>query len=180
MQPLLVREIRTELKHSAEQASYNVFCSNLKQLLLTPPIKGRAIFGIDPGFSNGCKAGLISPVGTFLTSKVFYLNESRKEKEAKALKEILHEHNCTLIALGNGTACRETESWLSDLISRNYFFPLDVSYVIVSENGASIYSCSSEAKKEFDTLDPNIISAGINAKFFIICFMYYYCFSFVS
>ncbi|KAI4460983.1 30s ribosomal protein s1 [Holotrichia oblita] len=159
MQPLLVREIRAELKQSAEQASYNVFCSNLKQLLLTPPIKGRAIFGIDPGFSNGCKAALISPVGTYLTSMVFYLNENKKEKGARALKEILQEYNCTLIALGNGTACRETESWISDLISRNYFHPLDVSYVIVSENGASIYSCSSEAKKEFDTLDPNIISA---------------------
>lgn len=65
-----------------------------------------------------------------------------------------------MIALGNGTACRETESWLSDLLQKNTFAPLDVTYTIVNESGASIYSCSEEAKKEFSTLDPNLISAG--------------------
>lgn len=91
MQPLLVREIRGELKYTAEKASYEVFCSNLKQLLLTPPIKGRSILGIDPGFSNGCKVALISPTGTFLTAFVFHLQD-KMEKHAKALKNILQQY----------------------------------------------------------------------------------------
>lgn len=88
---------------------------------------------------------------------------------------LLHEwewfffNSCDLIALGNGTACRETESWISDLIQKHTFTPLDVTYTIVNESGASIYSCSAEAKKEFPTLDPNIISAG-NCSSIIFCF----------
>lgn len=75
---------------------------------------------------------------------------------------------CTLIALGNGTACRETEEWLTRLIDKKAFYPLDVTYTIVSEDGASIYSCSPEAKKEFKNLDTNIISAGRKPIFFFI------------
>jgi transcriptional accessory protein Tex/SPT6 len=86
-------------------------------------------------------------------------------KDASAVMIICFVHRCELIALGNGTACRETESYLSDLIQKGWFSPLDVKFTIVSEQGASIYSCSPVAQKEFPGMDPNIISAGNNSVF---------------
>lgn len=96
VQPLLIRETRLELKQSAEKASYEVFCSNLKQLLLTPPIKGRYILAIDPGFSNGCKVALISPTGTCLTSTVLYLHRNKMNNEANRLRSILQQYKFVL------------------------------------------------------------------------------------
>jgi transcriptional accessory protein Tex/SPT6 len=161
VEPLIKREIRSELKQKAERASCEVFSANLKQLLLATPLKGKHILGIDPGFSNGCKLALISPMGEMISHNVLYPHKSnRKDKDATILKDMLLEHYCELIALGNGTACRETEEWISKLIQEKFFQPLDVKYTIVREDGASIYSCSPEAKKEFADLDPNIISAS--------------------
>ncbi|KAJ3622016.1 hypothetical protein MTP99_002550 [Tenebrio molitor] len=160
VEPLIKREIRSELKQKAERASCEVFSANLKQLLLATPLKGKHILGIDPGFSNGCKLALISPMGEMISHNVLYPHKSnRKDKDATILKDMLLEHYCELIALGNGTACRETEEWISKLIQEKFFQPLDVKYTIVREDGASIYSCSPEAKQEFADLDPNIISA---------------------
>ncbi|KAJ8912925.1 hypothetical protein NQ315_017255 [Exocentrus adspersus] len=162
VQPLIVREIRAELKHNAEKASFEVFSTNLKHLLLAAPLKGKSILAIDPGYSNGCKLALVSNTGSLLSYNVIYLHKCKKptNNAADILKNMLQEHACTLIALGNGTACRETEQWLTALIEGKVFYPLDVSYTIVNEDGASIYSCSPEAKKEFSDLDTNIISAA--------------------
>ncbi|KAF2899137.1 hypothetical protein ILUMI_07046 [Ignelater luminosus] len=159
VQPYIVREVRSEMKSKAEKASYEVFSTNLKQLLLMPPLKGRPILGIDPGYSNGCKMAVISETGSVLANAVVYPHKNKTDRDATILRNMLKDHNCSLIALGNGTACRETEAWLSDLLQNNTFAPLDVTYTIVNESGASIYSCSAEAKKEFSSLDPNIISA---------------------
>lgn len=159
--PLLVREIRSELKTMAEKASYEVFCKNLKQILLARPIKGQTILGIDPGFAHGCKIAVISPTGTVLDHEVIYPHSSNYKKASaeQKLKTILHNNNCSLIALGDATASKPTEEWLTNLINDRYFHPIDVKYTIVSEDGSSIYSCSPEAKKEFPDLDSNIVSA---------------------
>ncbi|RZC39162.1 S1 RNA-binding domain-containing protein 1, partial [Asbolus verrucosus] len=165
VQPLIIREIRAELKQQAEKASCEVFSTNLKHLLLTAPLKGKYILGIDPGFANGCKLALISPMGELILNNVIYPHKSQsREKDKMILKNMLQEHNCELIALGNGTACRQTEEWLTNLIQEKIFHPLDVKYTVVREDGASIYSCSAEAKKEFPKLDPNIISAASLAR----------------
>lgn len=162
--PLIVRQVRSELNQNAERASIEVFAMNLKKLLLMPPYRGRAVLGIDPGFRNGCKVALIGLAGEVLEYGVFYLNcgrtsDLRTDSDALWLRDILTQHRCDVIALGNGTACRETEEYLGELIQNGFFRPLDVSYTIVSEQGASIYSCSDEAIIEFPDMGPNIISA---------------------
>ncbi|XP_044755245.1 S1 RNA-binding domain-containing protein 1 [Coccinella septempunctata] len=160
VRPLLVRETRSTLKQMAEKAAMETFSQNLKQLLLANPIKGKYILGMDPGFSNGCKLALISETGSLQAKATIHpFSKNVSNKAVCILKDILTKHRCEVIALGNGTACRETESWLSELITSNIFSPLKVTYTIVSEDGASIYSCSPEAQKEFPDLDPNIISA---------------------
>ncbi|XP_050310798.1 uncharacterized protein YdcI [Anthonomus grandis grandis] len=160
--PLIEREIRAELKQKAEKESCKVFSDNLKHLLLIPPMKGEPILGIDPGYANGCKLALISHTGSLLAQNVVYPHHKRGggHRGEHVIKEMLLKHRCNLICIGNGTACRQTEEWISELIREDFFLPLrDVQYTIVNEDGASIYSCSPEAKKEFGALDPNIISA---------------------
>ncbi|PNF21294.1 hypothetical protein B7P43_G02121 [Cryptotermes secundus] len=164
IQPLLVRQVRSELTRKAEHAAVEVFATNLKTLLLTPPLRGNTVLGIDPGFRNGCKLGITSHTGSLLATDVIYPPFGRQinpdsDSSACKLKELLVKYNCKLIALGNGTACRETEAYLSDLIKNGWFYPLDVQFTIVSEQGASIYSCSPVAQKEFPDTDPNVISA---------------------
>ncbi|XP_074038009.1 S1 RNA-binding domain-containing protein 1 isoform X2 [Leptinotarsa decemlineata] len=161
VQPFIIREIRAELRNMAEKASYEVFSKNLKHLLLAGPVKGQPILGIDPGYSKGCKVALVSPLGSVLASDVIYPHKPHHDTVASRdiLRYMLQNHNCSLIALGNGTACRETEEWLTQLIKNNEFNIPNVKYTIVNEDGASIYSCSPEAKKEFPYLDTNIISA---------------------
>ncbi|EFA10546.1 Transcription elongation factor SPT6-like Protein [Tribolium castaneum] len=159
VKPLIKREIRAELKQNAERASCQVFSSNLKDLLLAPPLRGQTILGLDPGFTNGCKLALISPLGDLIDQNIIYPHKRKNNDDVTIIRDMLLENNCELIALGNGTACRQTEEWLSDLIKSQVFSPLDVKYTVVREEGASIYSCSPEAKKEFPTIDPNIISA---------------------
>ncbi|GLV40385.1 uncharacterized protein CBL_04185 [Carabus blaptoides fortunei] len=163
--PLIVRQTRAELKANAEKASIDVFTMNLKKLLLGTPLKGQAIIGIDPGFSLGCKLAVISPLGDVLDTGVIYPHTKKSSnKDQNLVKELLIKHNCTLIALGNGTACRETEKWITDLIQSKFFQPLDVRCTIIDEQGASIYSCSPEAKKEFPNLDALVISAASLAR----------------
>uniref|UniRef100_A0A336MME1 CSON003644 protein n=1 Tax=Culicoides sonorensis TaxID=179676 RepID=A0A336MME1_CULSO len=159
--PLMQRQIRSNLTSTAEQQSIKVFASNLKQLLLMAPVKGEKILGIDPGFSNGCKMALISECGDVLDTFALYPHTKQGAKSlehGKVLAEKMHLHDCNLIALGNGTACRETETWITNL-KKNKVFKSDIRYCIVSEQGASIYSCSETAKKEFPDTDVNIISA---------------------
>ncbi|KAH1027378.1 hypothetical protein HUJ05_000903 [Dendroctonus ponderosae] len=159
--PLISREIRAELKLKAEKESCKVFSDNLKHLLLTRPMKGKPIMGIDPGYTHGCKVALISATGNLLDHSVIYPHtfKNGSSRGEDVIKKLLLQYGCNLIAIGNGSACRETEEWISGLISSHYFGNLDVQYTIVNEDGASIYSCSTEAQKEFRDLDPNIISA---------------------
>ncbi|XP_060529057.1 S1 RNA-binding domain-containing protein 1 [Cylas formicarius] len=156
--PHVTRHIRSELTRQAHRASYDVFSVNLKQLLLTPPLKGKIILGVDPGFRNGCKLALISATGTLLEYNVIYVHRNKSEAET-ILKQMLLKYECELIALGNGHGCRDAEIFISDLIKTHSFGNLNVRYTIICEDGASIYSCSTEAAKEFPNMDPNIISA---------------------
>ncbi|XP_012288728.1 uncharacterized protein LOC105704246 [Orussus abietinus] len=162
IKPLITRRVRRELSERAETASIEVFATNLKQLLLVPPVRGKIVLGVDPGFRHGCKLAAVSEHGTVLECATIYphshSSQTRQEAE-KILIKLVCKHQCTVLALGNATACRETEVFLTDLIQANSFAPLDVSYVIIDEAGASIYSCGNEAKSEFPNLDPNLISA---------------------
>ncbi|XP_037957011.1 S1 RNA-binding domain-containing protein 1 [Teleopsis dalmanni] len=161
LQLLTSRQIRADLNETAKKASIEVFAKNLKQLLLCAPLKGEKILGIDPGFTNGCKYAMISETAEVLETGVMYLHTRNKDPAiyAEQLTKLLTKHNCKVIALGNGTACRETEEWLSKLICHNILDPRFIRYSIVSEQGASIYSCSEIAKKEFPKMDVNQISA---------------------
>nr|XP_003704121.2 PREDICTED: S1 RNA-binding domain-containing protein 1 [Megachile rotundata] len=162
VKPLVIRRVRNELKQKAETASIEVFVTNVKQLLLTPPVRGKIILGIDPGFHHGCKLAAISEHGNVLETSIIYPHSKRKnsyEEAANSLVNLVNKHKCTILALGNATACRETESFLNTLIKSKAFGSIDVSYTIVDESGTSIYSCSAEAKSEFPNLDVNVVSA---------------------
>uniref|UniRef100_A0A672ULT0 S1 RNA binding domain 1 n=1 Tax=Strigops habroptila TaxID=2489341 RepID=A0A672ULT0_STRHB len=157
--PLLCREFRSKLTSDAEKESVMMFGRNLRQLLLTSPVRGRTLMGVDPGYKHGCKLAIISPTSQILHTDVVYLHSGQGFREAEKIKRLLLQYNCSTIVIGNGTACRETEAYFADLIMKKYFAPLDVVYCIVSEAGASIYSVSPEASKEMPDLDPNLRSA---------------------
>uniref|UniRef100_A0A452QY17 S1 RNA-binding domain-containing protein 1 n=1 Tax=Ursus americanus TaxID=9643 RepID=A0A452QY17_URSAM len=157
--PLLCREFRSKLTSDAEKESVMMFGRNLRQLLLTSPVPGRTLMGVDPGYKHGCKLAIISPTSQILHTDVVYLHCGQGFREAEKIKRLLLNFNCSTVVIGNGTACRETEAYFADLIMKNYFAPLDVVYCIVSEAGASIYSVSPEANKEMPGLDPNLRSA---------------------
>ncbi|XP_059504597.1 S1 RNA-binding domain-containing protein 1 isoform X2 [Stegostoma tigrinum] len=157
--PLLCREFRSRLSTDAEKESVAMFGRNLRQLLLINPVRGRVLMGIDPGFKHGCKISIISATGQILHTDVIYILDQGAQREAEKIRHLLHKYSCSTIVIGNGTACRETESFFADLINRKYFAPLDVVYCITNEAGASIYSVSPEAAKEMPDLDPNIRSA---------------------
>lgn len=150
----LKRQLKNELQKLADKAAISSFAENLKSLLLTCPVRGRKILGIDPGFKHGCKLALISENGDLLENSVIFPHE-RKSESRKVLVDLLKRHKCTLLALGNGTACRETETFIDEAIKTLE----NVEYSIVSEQGASIYSCTDIAKKEFPDMDTNIISS---------------------
>ncbi|XP_055324004.1 uncharacterized protein YdcI [Sitodiplosis mosellana] len=161
LKPLMNRQIRSLLTKNAEKESVEVFAKNLKQLLLVKPVKGKRILGVDPGFKNGCKLALISEQNDVLDTDTIYPHTKKDQimiYEHKVIN-MLRKNRCEVIAIGNGTACRETEAWISQLISRDVFHSESVQYCIVSENGASIYSCSDVAKHEFPNMDVNLISA---------------------
>ncbi|XP_076990253.1 S1 RNA-binding domain-containing protein 1 isoform X2 [Tamandua tetradactyla] len=157
--PLLCREFRAKLTSDAEKESVMMFGRNLRQLLLTSPVPGRTLMGVDPGYKHGCKLAIISPTSQILHTDVVYLHCGQGFREAEKIKRLLLNFNCSTVVIGNGTACRETEAYFADLIMKNFFTPLDVVYCIVSEAGASIYSVSPEANKEMPGLDPNLRSA---------------------
>ncbi|XP_015122371.1 uncharacterized protein LOC107044841 [Diachasma alloeum] len=162
MKPSMVRRARTEMNEKAEEASMEVFATNVKQLLLASPVRGKVVLGIDPGFAHGCKLAVISQQGDVLETATIHPHrqDGRGRQEAvDKLHSLVRKHQCNVVALGNATACRETEVFLSDIIKSGIFAPLDVTYTIVDEAGASVYSCGAEAKAEFPKLDYNVISA---------------------
>jgi len=155
------REIRTAIREDAEAHAIKVFATNLKNLLMQPPIKGRAIIGIDPGFRTGCKVAVIDQFGKFLENNVIYPHQPKNkiEEAKKILLELAKKHNAYTFAVGNGTASRETEQLLADMIKENPNMTPPLEYSIVSEAGASIYSASELAKEEFPDLDLTVRGA---------------------
>ncbi|MDE6591677.1 MAG: RNA-binding transcriptional accessory protein, partial [Oscillospiraceae bacterium] len=149
--PSVEREIRSMLTDKACEAAIGVFSSNLRQLLMQPPVKGTVTLGVDPGFRTGCKLAVVDGTGKVLDTGVAYIttDKAAKEKGKKTIAELIKKYNVTAIAIGNGTASRESEQVVSDIIKD---FP-GVSYMIVSEAGASVYSASKLAAEEFPDYD---------------------------
>lgn len=157
--PLIGRLVRSALKERAEKSSIEVFAKNLTDLLLTPPVKGKRILGIDPGFRHGSKCALISEQSAVLDTTVLMFTGGDSKATEKRLSELMKKHQCSLIALGNGKGCRDIEKVITEMIANRRFHSEDIKYCIVNEQGASIYSCGDEAKAEFPNMDINLISA---------------------
>lgn len=150
--PSVEREIRSELSEKAHEQSMDVFSLNLERLLMQAPIKNKMILGFDPAFRTGCKLAVIDPYGKMLKVSVIYPHQpNAKVKEAKqTLLELLKQYPISLIAIGNGTASRESERFVASFIKEYHL--TDVAYTLVSEAGASVYSASKLAKEEFPDL----------------------------
>lgn len=148
IEPSMERDIKAELYDKASEFGIGEFGNNLENLLLTPPIKGSVVLGFDPAFRTGCKLAVLSETGEVLEIGVIYPHEPKKEVDMaeKIILALIQKHNIKIIAIGNGTASRESELFVANLIKK---YNLDVKYVIVSEAGASVYSASPLAKKEF-------------------------------
>ncbi|MFP7237745.1 Tex family protein [Bacillus altitudinis] len=151
IQPSIEREIRKELTEKAEEQAIHIFAENLRKLLLQPPMKGKRVLGVDPAFRTGCKLAVVDDTGKVHHIGVIYPHPPvQKKAEAKQkVKEIVQSSNIEVIAIGNGTASRETEQFIADLIQE---LDQPVSYLIVNEAGASVYSASALAREEFPDL----------------------------
>lgn len=161
--PAIEREIRNTLTENAEEGAIRVFGKNLEQLLMQPPIAGQTVLGWDPAFRTGCKLAVVDPTGKVLDTVVIYPTAPQnKVKEAKeVLKKLISKYHITLISLGNGTASRESEQVIVELLKE---IPEKVQYVIVSESGASVYSASKLATEEFPNFDVGQRSAASIAR----------------
>jgi len=150
--PAIEREIRNKLTEEAEDGAIKVFGKNLKQLLMQPPIAGHTVLGWDPAFRTGCKLAVVDPTGKVLDTVVIYPTppQNKIDESKKILKELIDKYNITLISLGNGTASRESEKVIVELLKE---IDRPVSYVIVNEAGASVYSASKLASEEFPEFD---------------------------
>ncbi|MGG3843404.1 Tex family protein [Anoxybacillus kestanbolensis] len=149
--PSIEREVRNELTEHAEERAIHVFAENLRNLLLQPPLKGKVVLGVDPAYRTGCKLAVVDETGKLLHIDVIYPHPPKNEvdKAKEKLKRLLHTYRVELIAIGNGTASRETEQFVADTIAE---WNGDVFYTIVNEAGASVYSASDLARKEFPHL----------------------------
>ncbi len=156
--PSVEREIRAELTARAAEGAIKVFSSNLRQLLLQPPIKNSVTLGLDPAYRTGCKIAVVDSIGKVLDTTVIYPTPPQKKiEEAKTkLKKLIKKYGVTTIAIGNGTASRESEEFVAELIKE---IPQNVSYMVVSEAGASVYSASKLAAEEFPEYDVSLRSA---------------------
>ncbi len=157
MLPSLERELRNDLTDAADQHAIETFATNLKNLLLQPPLKNQVVMGIDPAFRTGCKVAVIDPIGKYQTGTTIYPTPPQKkiEESAKVVNKMIDQFGVTLIAIGNGTGSRETEQFVADLIQdRKEIHPdEELHYLIISEAGASVYSASTVAREEFPDLD---------------------------
>jgi len=152
IEPSIEREIRNELTEYSDLHAIEVFAKNLHNLLLQPPVFGKTILGIDPGFVSGCKIAVVDPTGKYLDGDTIYPTEPRKWTDISERKvtELVKKYHVDIIAIGNGTASREVEQFVSDTIKNN---ELGCYYLIVSEAGASVYSASKIAAEEFPELE---------------------------
>ena len=161
--PAIEREIRNDLSEKAEDGAIKVFGKNLEQLLMQPPIKGQVVLGWDPAFRTGCKLAVVDETGKVLDTTVIYPTAPQnKVEEAKVvLKKLISKYHITLISLGNGTASRESEQIIVQLLKE---IPVQVQYIIVNEAGASVYSASKLATEEFPNFDVGQRSATSMAR----------------
>lgn len=155
--PSIQREVRSDLTERASQGAIHNFALNLKPLLMQPPVKGFVTMGLDPGYRNGCKVAVVDATGKVLDTNVVYptFNERKKQEAISILSAMMRKHNVRHIAIGNGTASRETEAMAVEML---HAFP-EASYAIVNEAGASVYSASPLAAEEFPEYDVNLRSA---------------------
>ena len=165
IQPAIEREIRNELTEKAEDGAIDVFGKNLHQLLMQPPIKGHVVLGWDPAFRTGCKLAVVDETGKVIGTTVIYPTAPTTPQKMKAaadlLKKIIPKYHISLISLGNGTASRESEQFIVDVLKE---IPEKVQYVIVNEAGASVYSASKLATEEFPKFDVGQRSAASIAR----------------
>jgi uncharacterized protein len=157
LRPSIEREIRRQLTERAQEHSIKVFATNLRHLLLQPPQRGARILGIDPGYRTGCKVAVIDETGKLLEDATIYPHEPQRQWDEAlyTLSRLVAAHGVQVVAIGNGTASRETEKLVAELISTG----VDLSYAIVSEAGASVYSASRLAREEFPDLDVSMRGA---------------------
>lgn len=155
--PSLQREIRTDLTERASSGAIHNFALNLKPLLMQPPVKGFVTMGLDPGYRNGCKVAVVDPTGKVLATSVVYptFSERKKQEAIEVLDKLMTRYGVQHIAIGNGTASRETEAVTIELLKKHP----EASYMIVNEAGASVYSASPLAAEEFPDFDVNLRSA---------------------
>ena len=155
--PSIQREIRADLTERASAGAIHNFALNLKPLLMQPPVKGYVTMGLDPGYRNGCKVAIVDPTGKVLATSVVYptFSERKKQEAIDILSQLITRYDVQHIAIGNGTASRETEAMTVELLKRHP----NASYMIVNEAGASVYSASPLAAEEFPEFDVNLRSA---------------------
>jgi len=153
--PSIERELRNQVTERAEDHAIQIFARNLRNLLLQPPVKGKRIMGIDPGYRTGCKVAVIDETGKYLEGATIYPHPPQEDREGakRILFDLANKHYVDIIAIGNGTASRETEQLVAELIQEQ--LP-DVVYTIVNEAGASVYSASEIAKEEFPDLEASM------------------------
>jgi len=159
--PALEREARRELTDRAESHAVSVFARNLRNLLLQPPVHNRRVLAVDPGFKSGCKLAALDQFGNVLGHEVIYLVGNKPERKEEARQKALNfirQHELTVVAVGNGTACRESEEFFAELISSE-LKDQGVAYVIVNEAGASVYSTSQLGREEFPEYDATLRGA---------------------
>lgn len=156
--PSIENEIRAELTEEAQEASIKVFNQNLSGLLMTPPIKGRVVLGFDPGYRTGCKTAVVDETGKVMDTGIVYctLPNHDKDKAKKQLRSMIERNNVTLVSIGNGTASKESEIFVSDLLKE---LDRKVYYIMTNEAGASVYSASKLASEEFPDYDVALRSA---------------------
>lgn len=156
--PSVEREVRAELSQTAQEGAIKVFASNLRQLLMAPPVKDTVTLGLDPGYAHGCKCAVVDSTGKVLDTFIIYITRSKgeAEKAKQVVASAIEKHHVSTIAIGNGTASRETEMFTAELIKNS---GQKVSYMVVSEAGASVYSASKLAAEEFPEYDVSLRSA---------------------
>ena len=156
--PSIEREVRNHLTEQAQERAINVFGENIKNLLLQPPLKGKVVMGFDPGYVNGCKIAVVDENGKFLDEDIVYPHkpQGKEEHAKKTLKKLIEKYNIDVIAIGNGTASRESEKLISELIKE---MDVRTQYIIVNEAGASIYSASELAAEEHPDINVSIRGA---------------------
>ena len=161
--PSLERELRSQLTEAADEGAIHNFALNLKPLLMQPPVKGSVVMGLDPGYRNGCKVAVVDETGKVLDTAVVYptFSEARKQEAIRTLSAMARRHGVKHLAIGNGTASRETEAMAVEMIRAlaGSSKPLKLSYAMVNEAGASVYSASKLAAEEFPDYDVNLRSA---------------------